>query len=112
MLDEGYNGYTSQHGPKGAPKKTTSVERVIQRALAQVIFQGRDEVAAIDLFTSILSEDNCYAKYFCEINGFGRNEVVEQVDNVSFFIKSCRKLLITQIKRFPPKILTHANSKM
>ena len=80
MLDEGYNGYTSQHGPKGAPKKTTSVERVIQRALAQVIFQGRDEVAAIDLFTSILSEDNCYAKYFCEINGFGRNEVVEQVD--------------------------------
>jgi ATP-dependent Clp protease ATP-binding subunit ClpA len=80
MLDEGYNGYTSQHGNKGAPKKTTSVERVIQRALAQVIFQGRDEVAAIDLFTSILSEDNCYAKYFCEINGFGRNEVVEQVD--------------------------------
>jgi len=80
MLDEGYNGFTSQHGSKGAPKKTTSVERVIQRALAQVIFQGRDEVAAIDLFTSILSEDNCYAKYFCEINGFGRNEVVEQVD--------------------------------
>jgi ATP-dependent Clp protease ATP-binding subunit ClpA len=80
MLDEGYNGYTSQHGNKGAPKKTTSVERVIQRALAQVIFQGRDEVVAMDLFTSILSEDNCYAKYFCEINGFGRNEVVEQVD--------------------------------
>ena len=34
MLDEGYNGFTSQHGSKGAPKKTTSVERVIQRALA------------------------------------------------------------------------------
>jgi ATP-dependent Clp protease ATP-binding subunit ClpA len=80
MLDEGYNGFTSQHGNKGAPKKTTSVERVIQRALAQVIFQGRDEVAAMDIFTSILSEDNCYATYFCEINGFGRNEVVEQVD--------------------------------
>ena len=80
VLDEGYNGFTSQHGSKGSPKKTTSVERVIQRALAQVIFQGREEVAAMDLFTSILSEDNCYAKYFCEINGFGRNEVVEQVD--------------------------------
>ena len=80
VLDEGYNGFTSQHGNKGSPKKTTSVERVIQRALAQVIFQGREEVAAMDLFTSILSEDNCYAKYFCEINGFGRNEVVEQVD--------------------------------
>ncbi len=80
MLDEGYNGFTSQHGNKGAPKKTTSVERVIQRALAQVIFQGREEVVAMDIFTSILSEDNCYAKYFCEVNGFGRNEVVEQVD--------------------------------
>ena len=80
MLDEKYNGFSSQHGSKGSPKKTASVERVIQRALAQVIFQGRDEVIAIDLFTSILSEDNCYAKYFCEINGLGRNEVVEQVD--------------------------------
>ncbi len=80
MLDEGYNGFISQHGNKGAPKKTTSVERVIQRALAQVIFQGRDEVAAMDIFTSILSEDNCYATYFCEVNGFGRHEVVEQVD--------------------------------
>lgn len=75
-----YNGLESRHGRKGSPKKTTTVERVIQRALAQVIFQGRDEVVAMDIFTSILSEDNCYAKYFCEINGLGRNEVVEQVD--------------------------------
>jgi ATP-dependent Clp protease ATP-binding subunit ClpA len=102
MLDEGYNGYTSQHGSKGAPKKTTSVERVIQRALAQVIFQGRDEVAALDLFTSILSEDNCYAKYFCEINGFGRNEVVEQVD---------RKIRTTKSAELVEEYTTNLNTE-
>ena len=102
MLDEGYNGFTSQHGSKGAPKKTTSVERVIQRALAQVIFQGRDEVAAIDLFTSILSEDNCYAKYFCEINGFGRNEVVEQVD---------RKIRTTKSAELVEEYTTNLNTE-
>ena len=102
MLDEGYNGFTSQHGSKGAPKKTTSVERVIQRALAQVIFQGRDEVAALDLFTSILSEDNCYAKYFCEINGFGRNEVVEQVD---------RKIRTTKSAELVEEYTTNLNTE-
>ena len=80
LLDHGYNGIKCSHGVKGSPKKTTAVERTIQRALAQVIFQGRTQIVPMDLFVSILSEDNSYAKYFCELAGMGRNEVVEEVD--------------------------------
>lgn len=80
LHNDDYNGIKSVNGNKGGPKRTSSVERVIQRALAQVIFQGKQEILPMDLFTSILSEDNCYAKYFCELAGFGRNEVIEHID--------------------------------
>lgn len=80
LLNEDFNGIKAAHGVKGSPKKTQAVERVIQRALAQVIFQGKQQIQPLDVFTSILSEDNSYAQYYCELAGFGRNGVVEQVD--------------------------------
>ena len=80
LLNEDFNGIKAVHGVKGSPKKTQAVERVIQRALAQVIFQGKQQIQPLDVFTSILSEDNSYAQYYCELAGFGRNGVVEQVD--------------------------------
>jgi ATP-dependent Clp protease ATP-binding subunit ClpA len=76
-----YNGMVPGNGIKGQPKKTSSVERVIQRALAQVIFSGRTSVESTDLLISLLSEDNSYSKYFCELNGLDRNRVVEYLEN-------------------------------
>ena len=35
--DAELNGLVNQHGVKGEPKKTVSIERIIQRSLAQVI---------------------------------------------------------------------------
>jgi len=75
-----FNGLFSANGLKGAPKKTQSVDRIIQRALAQVIFSGRDEIQPLDLFVSILSEDESYAKYYCEMNGLDRNMIVDHID--------------------------------
>mgnify|MGYP003316718871 CR=1 FL=1 len=54
------------------PKKTTSVERVMQRAFAQVIFSARDQINPVDIFVSILSEDKSHAQYYCELNGITR----------------------------------------
>jgi len=75
-----FNGLFCTNGLKGAPKKTQSVDRIIQRALAQVIFSGRDEIQPLDLFVSILSEDESYAKYYCEMNGLDRNMIVDHID--------------------------------
>lgn len=48
---------------KFRPKKTTTVERVLNRAFAQVLFQGRNDIDIVDVFISILNEKRSYA-YF------------------------------------------------
>jgi len=46
------------------PKRTHSVERVFNRAITQVLFNGRRHVTTIDLFLSISGETNTHASYF------------------------------------------------
>lgn len=80
-LDNGdFNGLIAANGFKGSPKKTGAIERVFQRALAQVIFGGRETIDPIDLLVSILSEDDCVSRYYCELNGLNRNVIVSYID--------------------------------
>ena len=79
--DPNLNGLENEHGVKGDPKKTVATERIIQRALAQVIFSGRDEVKPLDMFLSILSEHNSHASYFCQLNGIDKNIIVEFLEH-------------------------------
>ncbi len=48
---------------KWKPKKTQTVERVLNRAFAQVLFQGRSKIEIGDVFTSILGEKRSFAYY-------------------------------------------------
>jgi ATP-dependent Clp protease ATP-binding subunit ClpA len=77
LADDGVNGLKGEIVYDGKPKKTEGVERVMQRAFAQVIFSSRDQVSSIDLFVSILSENDTHAKYICELNGIDRLSVVQ-----------------------------------
>ena len=77
LADDTVNGLKGEIVYNGKPKKTESVERVMQRAFAQVIFSSRDQVSSIDLFVSILSENETHAKYICELNGIDRLSVVQ-----------------------------------
>ena len=77
LADDEVNGLKGEIVYNGKPKKTESVERVMQRAFAQVIFSSRDQVSSIDLFVSILSENETHAKYICELNGIDRLSVVQ-----------------------------------
>jgi len=81
LQDPELNGLENEHGIKGDPKKTVSTERIIQRALAQVIFSGREEVKPLDMFLSILSEPNSHAAYFCQLNGLDKNLIVEFLEH-------------------------------
>ena len=74
-----FHGLTSENGIKGAPKKTTAVERVFQRGLAQVLFASRENFLPTDLLSGILSEEECYARYFCEVNGLTKEIVDESI---------------------------------
>lgn len=77
LMDHDLNGLSSINGTKGSPKKTVSVERVLQRGIVHLVFTNKQVFSAADLLISILGEDNCHARYFCEINGLSRNVVVE-----------------------------------
>jgi len=63
-------------GQEVTPRKTNSLERVINRSVTQVLFTGRKEVTTIDLFLSIGAETNSHAHYFLLKYGMSKNEFV------------------------------------
>jgi len=80
LEDNDFNGLLSINGSKGPPRKTQAVERVFQRGMAQSIFSGRDTITPMDLLIAILSEDDCFARYFCEQNGMTRDLLSDHLE--------------------------------
>ncbi len=62
--------------PNVHPKKTNSLERVINRSVTQVLFTGRRQVTTIDLYLSIASEGSSHAHYFLLKYGVNKSEFV------------------------------------
>ena len=62
-----------------APRKTSALERVFNRAVTQVIFSGRKKLTIKDIFVSLLSEKSSYALYFLKKNKVTRQAVIEQL---------------------------------
>ena len=50
--------------PDIKPKKTNTLERVMNRAVTQVLFTGRRQVETIDFYMSIATESNSHAHYY------------------------------------------------
>ena len=69
-----YGKYTNSQ-----PVKTQSLERVFNRSLTSVLFAGRDRVEIIDIFVSILSENNSYSSYFLMKYNINRDEFLDFV---------------------------------
>jgi ATP-dependent Clp protease ATP-binding subunit ClpA len=60
--------------PDYSPKKTNSLERVMNRSVTQVLFTGRKQVTTIDLYLSIIAESNSHAHYFLLKYGVTKQE--------------------------------------
>ena len=59
------------------PKKTHSVERVLNRCFTQVLFSGRQKMEIADVIISILSEKNSFAFYFLSKGGVTKEKFVK-----------------------------------
>lgn len=59
------------------PRKTNSLERVMNRSVTQVLFTGRKQVTTIDVFLSIATEGNSHAHYFLLKYGVNKSEFVQ-----------------------------------
>ena len=59
------------------PKKTNSVERVLNRSFTQVLFSGRQKIEIADIIISVLSEKNSFAFYFLSKGGLTKEKFVK-----------------------------------
>ena len=59
---------------KYKPKKTATVERCLNRAFTQTLFNGRSHIELSDVMLSIISEKKSHAAYYCEQAGFEKEK--------------------------------------
>jgi ATP-dependent Clp protease ATP-binding subunit ClpA len=59
------------------PKKTNSVERVLNRCFTQVLFSGRQRMEVADVIVSILSEKNSFGFYFLTKGGITKEKFIK-----------------------------------
>ena len=62
--------------PNGQPRKTNTLERVMNRSVTQVLFTGRQQMMTIDLYLSIMNEGSTHGHYFLLKYGVAKNEFV------------------------------------
>jgi ATP-dependent Clp protease ATP-binding subunit ClpA len=58
------------------PKKTHSIERVLNRCFSQVLFSGRQRMEIFDIVVSVMSEKNSFAFYFLTKGGVTKEKFV------------------------------------
>ena len=59
------------------PRKTNSVERVLNRCFTQVLFSGRQRIEVLDVLLSILNEKNSFAFYFLTKGGLTKEKLIK-----------------------------------
>jgi len=59
------------------PKRTNSVERVLNRSFTQVLFSGRQNIDVEDVLLSILSEKKSFACYYLVKAGIAKEKLLE-----------------------------------
>ena len=61
------------------PRKTASLERLMNRAFTQALFQGRQDVSPIDILISIFSEKKSYAAFFLKKFAVNKQDLMDLV---------------------------------
>ena len=77
-LDNKLDGIKMTHA-KFKPKKTVSVERVLNRAFTQVLFSGRSNIDLTDVFLSLLSESKSWAYYYIMESGINKEKFQDYI---------------------------------
>jgi len=67
--------------PKYKPKKTQTVERVLNRAFTQVLFSGRSAIELPDVLISIFAEKKCVSVYFLEKAKFSKDTFADYISS-------------------------------
>jgi len=106
---------TSERNHK--PKKTNSVERVLNRCFTQVLFSGRQRMEVADVIISVLSEKNSFGFYFLQKGGVTKEKFVKffqenvvQSESVNFE-EETKQVTNNQIDRILNQFCTNLSLK-
>jgi ATP-dependent Clp protease ATP-binding subunit ClpA len=68
------------HNSNSRPKKTNSVERMLNRAFTHTLFSGRTTIEPIDCFLSILNEKKSHAAFYLRSANIEKDKFIEYVN--------------------------------
>jgi ATP-dependent Clp protease ATP-binding subunit ClpA len=63
------------------PKKTQSVERVLNRAFTQVLFNGRQRIEPTDVFLSMMGEKRSWAHFYISQANIDKDKFADYINN-------------------------------
>jgi len=79
IIDHIENVYVSAKTNNDDPLKTQAMERVFNRAMTTVLFSGREVVTLLDVFVSIMSENNTHSSYFLMKYNVNKDEFLKYI---------------------------------
>jgi ATP-dependent Clp protease ATP-binding subunit ClpA len=78
-LDTKCNDIVSKGKNPVVPRKTASLERLMNRAFTQALFQGRQDVTSIDILISIFAEKKSYGAFFLKKHKVEKQDLMDLV---------------------------------
>ena len=78
-LDTKCNDIVSKGKDPVVPRKTASLERLMNRAFTQALFQGRQDVTCIDILLSIFAEKKSYGAFFLKKHKVDKQDLMDLV---------------------------------
>ena len=78
-LDTKCNDIVTKGSEPMTPRKTASLERLMNRAFTQALFQGRQDVTSIDILISIFAEKKSYAAFFLKKHQVNKQDLIDLV---------------------------------
>ena len=78
-LDTKCNDIVAKGKEPMTPRKTASLERLMNRAFTQALFQGRQDVTSIDILISIFAEKKSYAAFFLKKHQVNKQDLIDLV---------------------------------
>ena len=98
-------------GKNYKPKKTQTVERVMNRAFTQVLFSGRSHIDTTDVFLSLLNEKKAFSTYAAMKAGVEKNKFNEYI-NAEYVSTIEDEELQGQAQRALKAFTTNLNTKV
>jgi len=68
-------------GPVAKPKKTQVVERVLNKAFTQVLFNGRQRIESTDVFLAMMSEKRSWAHFYIQQAEIDKDKFADFINN-------------------------------